>query len=230
MQYHRPSTLHEAVALLSTGRVLAGGTSLNAESDRPATLIDLQALGLDTIDAKGDRVVIGAMARLSDIAESPVVPELIGDLARRERPSTLRTLATIGGLVAVNHRESALVAALMAFEAQVTTVGTDGERGSALFVGVPSGRIITAVSISALGTAAVRRTARTPADRPIVAAVARRHQDETRLALSGVAEHPVLVDPNDPTAGLTPPADFRGTSAYRLELAAILSARVLGDL
>ena len=63
-----------------------------------------------------------------------------------------------------------------------------------------------------------------------MAALGRRAPDGIRLALTGVAPRPVLVDADEPTAGLDPPADFRGSSEYRLELAVTLSARVLGGL
>ena len=78
---------------------------------------------------------------------------------------------------------------------------------------------------------AVARTGRTPADVPIVAAYGRRTTDGfVAMALTGVAEHPVLVDVFDPTAGLDPAGDFRGSREYRLHLARTLTARVMAEL
>ena len=41
---------------------------------------------------------------------------------------------------------------------------------------------------------------------------------------------PVLVDPADPTAGLSPPGDFRGSPEYRLGLVEVLVGRVREEL
>ncbi len=70
-------------------------------------------------------------------------------------------------------------------------------------------------------------TGRTPADVPIVAAVARSGPSSVAVALTGVASVPVLVDPDAPIAELAPSSDFRGSAEYRLELARVLSARAL---
>lgn len=230
--YHRPSTIAEALALLPNGRILAGGTVVNTSDTDPVDVIDLQALGLDAITATDDgRLSLGAMTRLQQVADHPQVPAVLADLARRELPSTLRTIATVGGTAATDDPESGFIAGLLAFDAHLVTVGSDGERTTALADGLAPGRIITAVTVTTDGTAATERTGRTPADTPIVSAVARKGADGTiRLALTGVADRPVLVDAGDPTAGLEPPDDFRGDADYRRHLAAVLSARVLGAL
>ena len=90
--------------------------------------------------------------------------------------------------------------------------------------------IITEVSVATDGPGTIAVTGRTPADVPILAAVARRAGSKFRLALTGVAATPLLVDPDEPIAGLTPPSDFRGSSDYRLHLAATLAARVVQKL
>ena len=98
--------------------------------------------------------------------------------------------------------------------------------------GLAPGTVITAVTLAVDGSGARATTARTPADIPIVGAVARvpAADGTTRLALTGVAATPVLVagrdrDPDESAAGLDPPADFRGSSSYRRHLAQTLSAR-----
>ena len=85
---------------------------------------------------------------------------------------------------------------------------------------------MTTIASQATGVA----TARTPADTPIVAALGRRTDEGAlRLALTGVAATPVLVDA-DHLDALDPPGDFRGTPAYRRHLAAVLTARVAEEL
>jgi CO/xanthine dehydrogenase FAD-binding subunit len=51
----------------------------------------------------------------------------------------------------------------------------------------------------------------------------------TRLALTGVARRPVLVDP-DALDELEPLGDFRGSPEYRRALAQTLAARALEEL
>jgi CO/xanthine dehydrogenase FAD-binding subunit len=233
--YHRPESIEEALAILSAPGaakvLLAGGTAVNADPGfDPIEVIDLQALGIDQI-AEGDgRLRLGATTTLQDLADDPRVPGVMAAFARSELPSTLRTLGTIGGLVATGDPESELLAALLTHRAIVTIVDEDGASDRDLAEVLASGPagIITAVSVETGGATASAHTGRTPGDRPIVAAVARRADDgSTHLALCGVAATPVLVE--DP-ATVDPPGDFRGSSAYRKHLASILSRRVLGEV
>ncbi|MGC8779388.1 MAG: FAD binding domain-containing protein [Anaerolineae bacterium] len=99
--------------------------------------------------------------------------------------------------------------------------------------------------------AGLARVARTPADAPIVIAAAHIEREgercrAVRLALGGVAARPLDVSDaaaalvgHAPTAaaiaevagraaaGLQPPADFRGSAAYRRAMAAVLAGRAL---
>ncbi|HEX9257945.1 MAG TPA: FAD binding domain-containing protein [Acidimicrobiales bacterium] len=234
--YHRPGALAEALALLDRPGVvvLAGGTSLNPAGSPPVEVVDIQALGLDAITVvTGGHVSIGAAATLQQLADSPLVPDLIRDLARREAPSTLRTLATVGGTVVVADSESVLIAALLVHDAVLTVTSRAVVEEIPLEVlladpGVLGGKLLTAVTIATGGRSAESHTGRMPADRPIVAAVALSTGDgRTRLALTGVASTPVLVD--DPEA-VAPPGDFRGSTAYRRHLAVVHARRALEEV
>ena len=229
--YHRPASLAEATELLSAPNrvVLAGGTTVNADREpSEIEVVDLQALGLGGIDDSDGRVRIGATTTLAELMESASIPDIVAQAARSEAPSTLRTLSTIGGTVAAGGADSVLLATLLVHDAVVEMEGAD-DAGLAdvLASGVPSGSIITAVSIDPSGEGATCSTGRTPADVPIVAAVARQTGDGPVVALTGVAGTPVVVGADDPTAGLEPVGDFRGSSDYRLALARTLTARAL---
>ena len=50
LEYSRPGTLAEALALLQHGVPLAGGTALTANRRSLQAVVDLQDLGLDTLD------------------------------------------------------------------------------------------------------------------------------------------------------------------------------------
>jgi len=236
--YARPSSLAEALRLLEDdgALALAGGTTLpRLRLDAAADAVDLQDLGLDRIEHTGDTVRLGAMATLEDLRQSEDLPGAVREAARRELPSTLRTQATVGGLVASAAADSELLAVLLVHEAVVTVATRKASTDVALpdyFASLPRphGEIVTAVSLATGGRTATARTARTRADRPIVAAAARVAPDDRRIvALCGVAATPVLVDPDEP-AGLHPPGDFRGSGEYRACLAEVLSARVLEEV
>lgn len=228
--YHRPSTLEEALGLLNAAGVrrvvLAGGTGVNADLGRdPIEVVDVQALGLSGVTVAGGRMSVGATTRLQDLVDHPSTPTLIADLARREVPSTLRTMATIGGVVAAGDPESELYAALLVSEAMVSVVDRSGA-GEIALDGFSAGdsKLITSVSFSIEGAMAVERTVRTPADTPIVAVVGRRGAGgRIHLAGCGLGLTPLLFE--DPAA-LAPPGDFRGSAEYRSHLAAVHTARV----
>jgi CO/xanthine dehydrogenase FAD-binding subunit len=160
-----------------------------------------------------------------------VVPAVVREAARRERPSTLRAQATLGGCVAAREADSELLAALLAHDAVLSIAGAPGRLALARFLAgrPPSGAgIIVGMTIETSGTASAARVGRTPADRPIVAAVARAGEDgQRRLALAGVAAAPVLVPGLAAITGLDPPGDFRGSGGYRRAVAAVLAARAL---
>lgn len=233
--YHRPESMADALALLGDAPrrvVLAGGTIVNADRGaEPIEVVDLQALGLSGITERDDRLAVGAMTTLQDVAGDERVPGVLRTLARRELPSTLRVSGTIGGLVASRDPESELLAGLLAYEAAVGIEADGGAAtrplGDVLEEGVGAG-IITSITLETGGVAAAARTGRTPADVGIVAAVGRRAPDgAVRLAMSGVADTPVVVTDVD---ALAPPGDFRGSTAYRRHLAGVLAARVLEEL
>lgn len=240
--YHRPASIESAIALLNRGdvatKVLAGGTVVNADPEaEPIDLVDIQALGLREISLDGTRLRIDAGVTLQQLAEDVRVPHTLRVLARREMPSTLRSLATVGGTAATAHPTSELLAALLVHHAQVrltlgsgTSVDVDLESILGAF---PLGSLITSVAIDTSGTTVTHRTGRTPADDPIVAVVGRRtvanNVEVLEFAMTGVAPHPLCVDESD-IDSLTPPDDFRGTASYRRELARVLLRRATEEL
>jgi CO/xanthine dehydrogenase FAD-binding subunit len=136
---------------------------------------------------------MATLLRLPTRLSAPLLRELAG-----EAPSTLRTLATVGGTVVVADPESELVAALLAYDAEVALTGSSGTETVhlAAVLGAPEAigpRLLTAVTIATDGRSAVSRTGRTPADRAIVAAVA---AEATVMCAwpSPASPTPILVD------------------------------------
>ena len=107
----RAGTVEEALALLTKfrgkARINAGGTDLlGVLKDEilpayPQALIDIKTVaGLDTIREENGRLKIGALARLKDIVESPLLRERYGILAEAARSVAspqIRNAATLGG-------------------------------------------------------------------------------------------------------------------------------------
>ncbi len=240
--------MEAALALLERPRAIAvgGGTSVVADllggsSRQQHEIVDLQALGLDRIERRGGGGLdIGATVTLQQLVDSGDVPAVIREAARRERPSTLRNQATLGGIVATGEPDSELIAALLAHDAAVTiaTKGvTPGHLRHALvkvldeMLPLTGAHLVTTVSIDTRGKSAAFRTGRTEADRPIVAAVARVTPEGTsRLALCGVGDRPVLIGGLEEVTELEPPGDFRGSPDYRRALAAVLARRALQEV
>ncbi len=225
---------------------LAGGTVLNADRTlSDLELVDLQDLGLGEIALVDDgRLRIGATATLDDICRSDLMPQGIRDRARAESPSTMRTLATLGGRIAsgpsrTGWAESAFLAALLAHDTVLELVKVEGDTAGTektcrldkhLSHAGPDGdpSLITAITIESNGKTAFQSTARTPADTPIVAVYGRKTDDGMTIAVSGASAYPIVVDPDNPD--LDPPNDFRGSAQYRKDVSKTLIERVVTEL
>lgn len=239
--YHRPNSLPDALRLLAADdRVaLGGGVHLRHDaSGHSVELVDLQAAGLDGIDATESTVSIGAAVRLQTVADDERLPPLVRHAARSEQPSALRTLATVGGAIATAPDDSVFLVALLVHDA-VVRLAADGrdERSvtlaELLASGPGPGELIVDVTIATTGNASIDQTGRTPRDRPIVGVAGRRvhgsEGDVTTLAVCGLGTTPQLVAP-DTVASLGAIDDHRATAEYRLHLAEVLAARVMEDL
>jgi carbon-monoxide dehydrogenase medium subunit len=238
--YHRPGSVDEAVRLLGSRPriVLGGGVHVqHRNGGDPAELVDLQAVGLDSIRIEGSTARIGATARLQTLVDDDRLPAVVRDTARAEHPSTLRWSATIGGTVARAAGDSMLLAALLAHDAVVRIAhATRGERtiplAGLLDGGCDSSELIVEVAISTSGRGASAGTGRTPRDIPIVGVVGRRVDDGAdgiRLGVCGVGLRPLVVRP-DELDSLRPVDDHRATSRYRRHVVDVLAGRVLEDL
>jgi CO/xanthine dehydrogenase FAD-binding subunit len=239
--YECPTTLEEALALLARTdlwlRPLAGGVWLTAElacGERPEVegVVDLRRLGLDAIYREDAEWVLGATATLAAVAAHADLQALAGGLLRRvirgEGAINFQNMATVGGLVARAQCDSEFYAALLALGATVEIAPQEGDRRES----VPLAQlaevqgIITAVRLPLEAVQGGHaRLARTPSDRPIVAACAVAGPQGTRVAFCGVAARPLLEG-----APLDPPDDFKGSAAYRLKMIEIMRRRALADL
>jgi len=168
-EYHAPSSLAEATALLAQwgddAKVLSGGQSLiplmKLRLARPGHLIDINGIsGLAYVREEGGFLRIGALARESDLEESEVVraryPMLL-ETCRVIADPLVRNLATVAGNLAHGDPANDHPATMLAYDAELTAVGRGGERRipiASFFTGpfttaLTPGEILTEVRIPA---------------------------------------------------------------------------------
>ncbi len=242
-EYYQPNSVDEALKLLNDAggsRVpLAGGTWLVGQLETRALphiegVVDLRDAGLATLEEADGALTVGAMCTLTDFISHPSVRALADGVlvraAHGEGPQNLLNAATIGGLVALAEYDCELYAALLALDAQVSVRDLKGIASMIPLTDFSTNAgLITEIRIQNDSyRGGLSRIARTPSDRPIVAAVAveRRHdQKNVRIALCGVSQRPVMKD-----SILRPPDDFKGSSDYRLAMASIVTERAVAEL
>jgi aerobic carbon-monoxide dehydrogenase medium subunit len=150
VQYARPQTVEEAVALLAANdgaRALAGGQTLvnvmKARVASPDVLVDLQ--DLDELrgvrDLGSGSVEIGAMTTYAQLVsdEAAGARSILGEVAATIADVQVRNRGTIGGNVCSNDPTNHLPPLLVALGAGFTIVGSGGERtvtAKDFFVGV----------------------------------------------------------------------------------------------
>ena len=139
-EYHAPSTLDEALALLaehgSDARVLAGGQSLiplmKLRLASPAVLIDLNGVdSLSGIEEADGQLRIGAMTRHSALERSELIGArypLIADAAAVIADPLVRNRGTTGGSLAHADPAGDLGSVMTALGAEVVVSGPGGER------------------------------------------------------------------------------------------------------
>ncbi|MEZ4671497.1 MAG: FAD binding domain-containing protein [Anaerolineae bacterium] len=240
-QYFRPKTIDEALQLLigTKNKTMVLASQLLPDTQLEETVeavIDLQAVGLDKVEAHAGGLKIGAMTRLQTMVDDGIICDFTKEATHAESSSTFRNMQTIGAIVMNSDPESRLVATLLVLEAHLTILTVTGVSDVSLseFLAekesLLNGGILTSITVANDGKTASAHVSRTPADKPIVAAVGRQDASgRTLLALAGVARTPVLVEPREIDA-LEPPGDFRGSSAYRKQMAQVLSQRVLSEI
>ena len=194
---------------------------------------------------------IDAFLAASQPAQGPQA--LLRQAIRYAGPNTRRHAATIGGTIAARLPDSELLAALLVLEAQVTVQQPEAAVTLSLadYLAAPeqSPGLIAVVTIpSTPGYGDLARVARTPAGDPIVTVLLWRPESGAlRLAATGVATWPGRLPEAEQAvrANLSPasieqaaaaaraavshPGDFRGDAAYRAEMAAVLTRRLLNN-
>jgi aerobic carbon-monoxide dehydrogenase medium subunit len=139
-EYHAPTTLSEAIALLGRygdeAKVLAGSQSLvplmKLRLAQPAHLVDLRKIdGLTGVREAQGTLFIGALTTHAAVASSEVVRAklpMAAEAANLIGDAQVRNLGTIGGSLAHADPSADWPAVLTALDASVVAISARGER------------------------------------------------------------------------------------------------------
>jgi carbon-monoxide dehydrogenase medium subunit len=218
--YHRPSTVDEAIALLTKhgddAKVLAGGHSLipamKLRLARPTVVIDIaRIVNLSDIRESGGRITIGALATHRAVETSALLKSkcpLLCETAAVIGDVQVRNKGTIGGSLVHADPAADYPAAILALDAEIEVAGPRGRRtirAADFFVdllqtSLAADEILTEVRVSAT---------------PRTVAYVKTEQKASGFALAGVA---VVVGADGIRIGVTgvAPKAYRAAAAEQV--------------
>jgi carbon-monoxide dehydrogenase medium subunit len=256
--FHRPSTVRQAAGLLARNpdaKLLAGGHSLipvmKQRLAQPSALIDLAKVeGIVGVELKGRSVSIGAMTRHADVANSPVLKEVMPGLAMV--PGSIgdpqvRNRGTIGGSIANNDPNADYPAACLGLGATIVTnkrrIAADDFFTGMFSTALEEGEIIVRVSFPIAKKAAYEKFKHPASGFALVGVFASKRGSEIRVAVTGAGANGVFRVPTFEEAlkkrfspksldGLTIPAagmnaDIHASPEYRAHLVSVLARRAV---
>ena len=205
--FHRPTTVRQAAGLLARNpeaKLLAGGHSLipvmKLRLASPTALIDLsQVEGMTGVEEKGRSIVIGAMTRHADVANSTVlqqampglaaVPGSIGDPQVRNR-------GTIGGSIANNDPNADYPAACLGLGATIITnkrrIAADDFFTGMFSTALEDGEIITKISFPIVKKAAYEKFKHPASGFALVGVFVSKRGSDIRVAVTGAGSNGVF--------------------------------------
>ena len=248
--YHRPSRVEEALKLLARSEpktiVLAGGLMVNQGQPEPVEVVDIQNLDLTTVTSRGKTLTLGAGVTLQQMLDLDDVSPALARSIRHQDSYNRRQMATVAGSLLASGGRSPFLTACYALD-PVLTIAEHGQEACQEHLGDVlslreerlQGKLITEIAVPRNAVLAYHYVARTPADRPIVAAAAARWPSgRTRVILGGYGPLPILVvdGPNKDGAvraaadAYSQAGDQWSSAAYRGETAAVLVERCLQEI
>jgi carbon-monoxide dehydrogenase medium subunit len=263
--YVRAGSVDEAVALLTEhgdeAKLLAGGHSLlplmKLRLATPGVLIDVgRVTDLSYIEARGEEIAIGALARHHDLETSSLLKEqipLLSYTAHQVGDPQVRHRGTLGGTLAHGDPASDLPAAVLALGGTLVAQGPHGRREIAasdffrgfLETALAPDEMLVEIRVPRVPDAgwSFQKFNRRAQDWAIVgvaavlnghAGIALVNMGSTPLRATGVEEAlrgGATVSDASAAAdeGTDPPNDINATSEYRRHLATVLVRRALEE-
>jgi len=255
--YERPATQADALKLAQAGgKLLAGGQTLLASMKlrlaAPEQVVDLGSIKeLQGIRKEGNAIVIGAMTRHCDVAESaevraaiPALAALAGGIGDKQ----VRARGTIGGSVANNDPAADYPAALLALGATVHTsarrIKADDFFQGLFATALDEGEMITAVSFPVPKKAAYVKFPQPASLFALIGVFVAQTDGGVRVAVTGAgngvfrhAGMEAALDASfapDAVAGVKTDAgemssDLHGSSSYRAHLVGVMTRRAVAQ-
>jgi aerobic carbon-monoxide dehydrogenase medium subunit len=255
--YQKPASLADAakaIAAAEDGKLMAGGMTLiptlKQRLARPSDVVDLGKIAeLAGIKQEGNALVIGAMTRHADVANSDLVKKVIpalAELAGMIGDPAVRNRGTLGGSIANNDPAADYPGAVVGLGATITT-NQRKIAGDDFFTGMfetalEPNEIITAVSFPSADKAAYTKF-RNPASRyAIVGVFVAKTAAGVRVAVTGAGPCVFRVPEMeqalaksftaDAIKGVKVPAsnlnsDIHASSEYRAHLINVMARRAV---
>lgn len=243
-KYYRPDSVKKAVKILTKHmndvKPLGGGTQLSRQQGNIFGVVDLQAVGLDTIRFDTRQISVGAAARLDALLSHPKVDPEIKRAIRLDASENIRNIATLGGWLVSSDGRSAFSTILLtldtvlAWEPDSVKVRM-GDWLPAREAQSP-GVLLTEATWSTLPKLVFEFVARSPKDRPtLIVAAARWDSGRTRIAIGGFGEAPIIAMDGPESQGADIASreacfeaeDAWASAEYRREVAPKLAVRCL---
>lgn len=244
VEYHRPSTIAQALELLSRldpkTYPLGGGSWLSRQKGEDFAVVDTQKLDLDEIEVQSDRLILGAAVRLQKLVEALNAPTWLKSVCLRETGRNLREMSTLAGTLIGANGRSPLAIAMLAADSQVLALPGDDEIPFERFLSIRKQArqpwLITRFTLDPIVDVKAEFIARSPVDIPIVGiAVARWSTGRICVAVGGFGDAPVLAydgyEPNAAVAAVE--STFAGSddewasADYRKAAAVTVAARLV---
>jgi aerobic carbon-monoxide dehydrogenase medium subunit len=255
--YHRPKTLADAAALLSSltePKVLAGGMTLiptlKQRLAAPSDLVDLQGIAeLRGIKREGNELVIGAMTPHWDVHTSPDVKSAIpalAELAGLIGDPSVRQRGTIGGSVANSDPAADYPSAVLALNATVVTlkrkIAADGYFKGLFETALEPGEIVTAIRFPTPEKAGYQKFPNPASGYAMVGVFVAKTRDGVRVAVTGAGPCAFRVPEMEAALAksFTPDAvanikvsddnllsDIHGSAEYRAHLVTVMAKRAV---
>ncbi len=214
--------------------------------EAPIAVVDVQSLGLDTIEIKGNKHILGAGVKLQQLVDQDQLPPALIKSVKHQETYNRRQVATIAGTAITADGRSPIPALLLVLDAELEMVGKNNKT-ELIHLGdfLPlrekklKGKLVTRIIIPSNTKTAYHYAARSPADRPIIAAaVSQWPSGRTRVVLAGYGDQPVMVLDGPDAEGAETAArdaysqagDQWASAEYRADAAAVLVRRSLSQI